>query len=77
MSMANVKWDKLKEGDFFINEALQELHGTLLYQKIKQTSAGYNAVLLNKGELCQLYIPADSDKTFEKVEVTFDIKPTE
>jgi hypothetical protein len=75
--MAHVKWDKLKEGDFFISETLKDLHGTLLYQKIKQTGTGYNAVLLNSGELCQLYIPADSDKTFQKVEVTFDIKPTE
>lgn len=73
--MANVNWDKLKVGDFF-SVALNSEPNPLLYQKIKQTDGGYNAVLINSGELCQLYIPADSDKTFEKVEVTFSLKPT-
>jgi len=73
--MANVKWDKLKAGDFF-SVALNSEPNPLLYQKIKTTSHGYNAVLINTGDLCQLYIPADSDKTFEKVEVTFSLKPT-
>lgn len=73
--MANVKWDKLKAGDFFSVTLNSELTPQL-YQKIKTTSHGYNAVLINLGELCQLYIPADSDKTFEKVEVTFSLKPT-
>jgi hypothetical protein len=73
--MANVKWDKLKVGDFFsVNINMGQ--DTLLYQKIKQTDTGYNAILINSGDLCQLYIPADSDKTFEKVEVTFSLKPT-
>lgn len=73
--MANVNWDKLKVGDFFsVNINMGQ--DTLLYQKIKQTDTGYNAVLINSGDLCQLYIPADSDKTFEKVEVTFSLKPT-
>ena len=73
--MANVNWDKLKVGDFFsVNINMGQ--DTLLYQKIKQTDSGYNAVLINSGDLCQLYIPADSDKTFEKVEVTFSLKPT-
>lgn len=72
--MANVKWEDLSVGDFFtanINMGVD----TLLYQKINETDKGHNAVLLNKGELSCLYI--DSNKTFEKVEVTFDIKPTE
>ena len=73
--MANVNWDKLKVGDFFsVNINMGQ--DTLLYQKIKQIDGGYNAVLINSGDLCQLYIPADSDKTFEKVEVTFSLKPT-
>ena len=73
--MANVNWDKLKVGDFFsVNINMGQ--DTLLYQKIKQTDTGYNAILINSGDLCQLYIPADSDKTFEKVEVTFSLKPT-
>jgi hypothetical protein len=73
--MANVNWDKLKVGDFF-SVNINMGRDTLLYQKIKQTDGGYNAVLINSGDLCQLYIPADSDKTFEKVEVTFSLKPT-
>ena len=73
--MANVNWDKLKVGDFF-SANINMGQDTLLYQKIKQTDGGYNAVLINSGDLCQLYIPADSDKTFEKVKVTFSLKPT-
>jgi hypothetical protein len=71
--MANVKWDMLEEGDFFA--ANLSLHPeALLYQKIKPTNSGYNAVLLNTGELCCVY--TDKQK-FEKVEVTFSVKPTE
>lgn len=73
--MANVKWNKLKTGDFFAVAMHSELT-TLLYQKIKTTSHGYNAVLINSGALCQLYIAADCNQTFEKVEVTFSLKPT-
>lgn len=63
----------LNEGDFFAAD-LSFQKETLLYQKIKPTGSGYNAVLLNTGELCCIY--TDNQK-FEKVEVTFDIKPTE
>ena len=71
--MANIKWDKLKKGDFF-SVTLNSKSDLLLYQKIKQTENGYNAILINTGDLCQLYI---STKTmFEKVEVTFSLKPT-
>ena len=49
---------------------------TLLYQKIEiPNSVFHNAILLNKGTLCNLYIGPET--TFEKVDVTFDIKPTE
>jgi hypothetical protein len=68
-----VPFKKLEVGDFFtVNINIEE--DTLLYQKIKQTENGYNAVLINTGELCQLYIPADSDKTFDKVEIHLEIK---
>jgi hypothetical protein len=71
--MANVKWDMLNEGDFFAaNVSYQP--DTLLYQKIKPTGSGYNAVLLNTGELCCVYT---DNQNFEKVEVTFSLKPTE
>ena len=73
--MANVKWDKLKAGDFFaVNIAISK--ETLLYQKIEvPNSMLHNAVLLNSGQACNLYIGPET--AFEKVEVTFDIKPTE
>ena len=73
--MANVKWGKLKPGDFFaIN--LSSSEEPLLYQKIEvPDNIFHNAVLLNTGSLCYLYISPEA--TFEKVEVTFDIKPTE
>ena len=73
--MANVKWDKLNAGDFF-SKTISSEPSPLLYQKIETTSNGYNAVLINTGQLCQLYISADSNQTFEKVEVTFSLKPT-
>jgi hypothetical protein len=76
MSMANVKWPELQVGDFF-TASIDNGEHNLLYQKIRVTDGGYNAVLLNTGELCQLYVPVNSNKTFEKVEVTFDFKPTE
>jgi hypothetical protein len=73
--MANAKWDKLKVGDFFtVDIAISK--EPLLYQKIEVlNSMLHNTVLLNTGELCNLYIGPET--TFEKVEVTFDIKPTE
>jgi hypothetical protein len=71
--MANVKWNDLFAGDFFtVNLSTEQ--DTLLYQKIKETDKGYNAVLLNKGELC--CIAANTFTTLEEVRVTFSIKPT-
>jgi hypothetical protein len=72
--MAQVKWEKIEAGDFFTAN-INMGQDTLLYQKIRVPDVLHNAVLLNTGELCNLYI--GSDTTFEKVEVTFDIKPTE
>lgn len=64
-----VKWDKLSVGDFFF--ITFDDQGTLLYQKITEKH-GYNAVLLNTGELCQLYTN-DPVANFEKTSVTFTI----
>jgi hypothetical protein len=70
-----VPFKKLEVGDFFsIDIDLGSGKNTMLYKKIKDSSDNYNAVLINTGELCQLYIPADSDKMFEKVEVHFEIR---
>lgn len=65
-----VKWNKINVGDFFFVE-FEEM-GTLLYQRITERD-GYNAVLLNTGELCQIYTSEHSEKLYEKVTVTFDI----
>lgn len=72
--MANVKWDKLNVGDFFTAN-INMGQDTLLYQKIEHESLYHNAVLLNTGQICNLYIGPET--TFEKVEVTFSLKPTE
>jgi len=73
--MANVKWDKLEVGDFFTTN-FNMGEDAPLYQKIEiPNSAFHNAIHLNKGRLCNLYIGPET--TFEKVEVTFSIKPTE
>jgi hypothetical protein len=72
--MANVKWNKLKPGDFFTVD-INISNEPLLYQKIKQESLYHNAILLNTGEICNLYIGPET--AFEKVEVTFSFKPTE
>lgn len=72
--MANVKWEKLKEGDFFTAN-IHMGEDALLYQKIEQHGVFHNAVLINKGKLCNLFIGPET--TFEKVEVTFSVKPTE
>lgn len=61
-------------GEFFTG-GLNTEEDTLLYQKIKEADDDYNAVLLNTGQLC--IIAARTFTDFEKVEVTFNIKPTE
>jgi len=63
-----VTWDKLQQGDFFFIEF--EEYGSLIYQKISEKH-GYNTVLLNTGELCQIY--ASPDKLYNKVTVSFNI----
>lgn len=48
---------------------------TILYQKLDHKARPFNAVIVNKGDVCVI---ADSDfNTYERVQVTFEIKPTE
>lgn len=72
--MANVKFGDMVAGNFFTANTFMG-EDTLLYQKVTETNKGYNAVLINTGELC--FIAPDSLATFTEVEVTFDINPTE
>lgn len=65
-----VTWDKLQQGDFFFVE--YEEYGSLIYQKISEKN-GYNAVLLNSGELCQIYTSSESNNLYNKVTVSFNI----
>lgn len=66
------KWNDIKIGDFFV--PINEINGqTYLYQKIDYVKCGYNAVLLNTGEVCNIYINYDTSTQFKKVEVEFAI----
>lgn len=68
------KWEDIKVGDFFTAN-INMGEDTLLYQKVAKkndTQGVYNAVLLNTGELCNIYIGSKSK--FQTVEVAFDIK---
>jgi hypothetical protein len=67
-------WDDIKVGDFFVVNIMLE-DNTLLYQKIAKkndTNETCNAVLLNTGELCNIYVGSESK--YKKVDVAFDIK---
>ena len=70
-------WEKIKIGEFFIADIILN-EETFVYQKIDESkSGGYNAVLLNSGELCYLHINANYKEHFQKVEVSIDIKNVE
>ena len=67
-------WDKIKVGDFFIPDFTLN-KDTLLYQKIdKYKSSGFNAILINTGELSRVFINPELKEHFQKVEVSFDVK---
>jgi hypothetical protein len=72
--MATAKWTDLVPGEFFTSSV--NLKETIdLYQKLDHKARPFNAVLVNSGCVC---IIADSDfNNYERVEVAFDIKPTE
>jgi hypothetical protein len=63
-----VPWDKINQGDFFFLEI--EEYGQLLYQRIQEKN-GYNTVLLNSGELCQIY--PTPGHLYHKVTVSFNV----
>ena len=67
-------WEDINIGDFFIPDLV--LNGdTFLYQKIdEQKHNGYNCILLNTGELCNIFINPNIQEHFVKVEVTFNLK---
>ena len=64
------EFDKLEAGDFFYFTSNEE-YGMLLYQKITPKN-DYNVVLLNTGQLCNIYTEG---KLYQKAQVSFDIKP--
>jgi hypothetical protein len=73
--MAKSKWVDIEVGDFFVPECQDDNNRPFLYQKVDSKKAnGYNAVLLNTGELCNLYIGSNHETAFQKVEVTFEIQ---
>lgn len=71
--MAKSKWRDIPVGDFFTAKFYNEDGEYPLYQKIGRHSYPYNAILLNTGEVCCV---AETE-LFERVEVAFDINPTE
>ena len=72
--MANVKWSELQAGDFFTAN-INIGQDTILYQKLEHKARPYNAVVVNKGEVCVI---AETDfNNYERVKVAFDIQPTE
>ena len=72
--MATVKWSELQAGDFFTAN-INMGEDTVLYQKLEHKARPFNAVIVNKGEVCVI---AETDfNNYERVQVAFDIKPTE
>lgn len=64
----NLVWIELKVGDVF---QIQNCDHAVkhFYMKIDGKSTPYNCVLLNKGELCNLYVEG---LRFSKVELAFE-----
>jgi hypothetical protein len=72
--MAVTKWSQLHPGDFF-TASLNMGQDIILYQKLDHKARPFNAVHVNTGSVCVI---AESDfNNYERVEVAFDIKPTE
>lgn len=74
--MAKSNWKDLSVGDFFATKSYDH-NGSeyALYQKIDHKAYPYNAILLNNGKVCCIH--ETEFKSFERVEVAFEIKPTE
>jgi hypothetical protein len=72
--MAKVKWKDLVTGEFFTAN-INMGQDILLYQKLDHKARPFNAVHINSGTVCVI---AETDtNTYERVQVTFDIKPIE
>lgn len=72
--MANAKWRDLEAGDFFTAN-IKMGQDIVLYQKLDHKARPFNAVNVNSGSVCVI---ADTDiNNYERVQVAFDIKPTE
>jgi hypothetical protein len=71
--MASAKWSELVPGEFFTAN-INMGQDIVLYQKLCYKARPFNAVHINTGNVC---IIADTDiNNYERVQVTFDIKPT-
>lgn len=74
--MAKSNWKDLSVGDFFTTKNYDgDGSEYSLYQKIDDTVLPYNAILLNTGQVCCIH--QTEFKHFERVEVAFEVKPTE
>ena len=73
--MAKSNWKDLNIGDFFTTRSYDEESEYYLFQKIDDKALPYNTILLNTGQLCCIH--ETEFKSFERVEVAFEIKPTE
>ena len=72
--MATAKWRDLEAGDFFTAN-INMGQDIVLYQKLDHKARPFNAVHVNSGSVCVI---ADTDfNNYERVQVAFDIKPTE
>jgi hypothetical protein len=71
------KWKDIEVGDFFtVNLKLDS--NSLIYQKVDEVKCcGYNAFLLNTGQLCFLYINSEDFDQFKKIELNIEIKDYE
>jgi hypothetical protein len=73
--MVKSNWKDINIGDFFTAKSYDGVSEYYLFQKIDEKVSPYNAILLNTGEVC--CINETDFKLFERVQVAFDIKPTE
>ena len=72
--MASAKWSELQAGDFFTAN-INMGKDIVLYQKLDHKAGPFNAVHVNTGDVCVI---AETDfNNYERVEVAFEIKPTE
>jgi hypothetical protein len=72
--MANAKWSELQVGDFFTAN-INMGQDIILYQKLDHRARPFNAVHIQTGNVSCI---SETDfNTYERVQVAFEIKPTE